>query len=78
MRRKLVLTISAGIIMGVLAGCAKGNDVPVAENVVETDGEAESSVQETGAEAEIEEEMQEWVEERTHESRLANVITEDE
>jgi len=78
MRRKLVLAISAGIIMGVLAGCAKGNDVPVAENVVETDGEAESSVQETGAEAEIEEETQEWVEERTHESRPANVVTEDE
>lgn len=80
--RKFVLAVGACMIMGVLAGCAKGNDVPVSESVVETieetGGETETSVEETTTETAIEEKMQEWVEERTQESRLTNVITEDE
>ena len=81
MKRKMVWAICAGMIMGVLAGCAKGNDVPVAESVAETAEESEeaiTSVEENETEVAIEEETQEWVEERTHESKQANVVLEDE
>ncbi len=81
MKRKMVWAICAGMIMGVLAGCAKGNDVPVAGSVAETADESEeaiTSVEENETEAAIEEETQEWVEERTHESKQADVVLEDE
>ena len=82
MKRKWILIIGACMIAGALAGCTKGNGVPVKESVVETmdetDDEAKTSVEEIATEAIVEEETQGWVEERTHESRQADVVLEDD
>ena len=80
MRKKYVLLIAVCMIAGVLSGCSKGNDVTADTNndsqVAETQAETlvdMSDVQET-----TDEETTEWVEERTHESKYANVVVEDE
>lgn len=79
MRRKIVLLMSACILMGMLSGCAKDNKEVVMTEVVTETVEETTTVAEgdTTKEAAMEE-TQEWVEERTHESKQANVVLEDE
>ena len=78
MMKKLVLILGACVIMGILSGCIIKNDAPVIESTAEIAEETTSSTEEIHTEEVSEEDTQEWTEEYTHESRLANVVTEDE
>ena len=78
MKRRMVLAITACMIMGMLSGCIIKNDAPVPESVAQIVEETTSSTEEIHTEEVSEEDTREWEEERTHESRQASVVLEDE
>lgn len=78
MKKKMISVLLLGMCMGILGGCAKGNDIPVSQTATETVEEQVLSEEETVVEDVATEETQEWGEERTHESGYADVIVEDE
>ena len=78
MMKKIVLILGACVIMGTLSGCNIKNDAPVIESTAEIAEETTSSTEEIQTEEVSEEDAQEWEEERTHESRQAGVVLEDE
>lgn len=81
MKKSVVLiALLLGIGMGTLTACTKTNDkVMESESVEETVSVAGTEEPASLEESDTQEEgMQEWLKERTHESRLANVVTEDE
>ena len=78
-KRVLLVAMVCGIYMGTMSGCAGETEATVpfgaSEAVVE---ETEGVLQIEKNAIQEEEKTQEWVEERTHQSKPANVVMEDE